>query len=258
MKNYIVSFLFFVLLSSSLMIPVYGDFLITKTIFLKDEIEFDGIWTTSDEWKPTSLTKINTENGSIYYRYAHQEDFIYFFIDVVSDSIPERNSDKAMLCFDTKNDKSLLPQEDDFCFISILGKKSGHIIQGGSNISSQNYFTKIKNHPDYIAIGNISTENDPYSKIPHPSYEFRIPTDLIGRSNIYGLYVGIFDNHQLKTISWPESNTHYTKIPNPSTWGHLISPDNSLPEFNIPLFFFLISLVSILIISKIRTGFLRL
>lgn len=231
-----------------------SELLITKTIKLENEIEFDGIWTYHTEWKPTSLAEIDTEKGPIYFRFAHQDNFLYFFIDAVADKNPEKNADKAIICFDTKNDKTLLPNQDDYCFISILGKNIGHTIQGGSFISTQNYFKKIINHEDFIGVGGISNENDRYSSIPHSSYEFRIPIDLITRSNIYGFYVGVFDKSETKMYSWPESSTtHYTKIPSPSTWGSLVSPDKSLPEFNFPSLYVIVGLIGILIITQIKT-----
>lgn len=227
--------------------------LITKTTNLENEIEFDGVWTHHTEWKSSSLTEIDTENGSIYLRYAHQDNFLYFLIDAVADKNPEKNADKAVICFDSKNDKTLFANEDDYCFISILGRNIGHTIQGGSYISTQNFFKKIANHEDFIGIGNMSNENDRYSSIPHSSYEFRIPTALIDRSNNYGFYVGVFDQHETKLYSWPNSSTnHYTKIPSPSTWGNLVSPDKSLPEFSLPLISVIIGLMGILIIIQTK------
>jgi len=231
---------------------VFADsLLITKTIQLEDEIEFDGIWTHHTEWKPTSLKQIDTKNGPIYFRFAHQDNFVYFLIDVVADKNPEKNADKAIICFDTENDKTLLPNQDDYCFISVLGRNVGHTIQGGSFISTQNYFKKITNHENFIGIGNISDENDRYSKTPHSSYEFRIPTDVINRSNVYGFYVGVFDQSENTLYSWPPSATsHYTKIPSPSTWGTLVSPDSSLPEFHLPFIPIIVGLIGILVITQ--------
>jgi len=233
---------------------VFADsLLITKTIQLEDEIEFDGIWTHHTEWKPTSLKQIDTKNGPIYFRFAHQDNFVYFLIDVVADKNPEKNADKAIICFDTENDKTLLPNQDDYCFISVLGRNVGHTIQGGSFISTQNYFKKITNHENFIGIGNISDENDRYSKTPHSSYEFRIPTDVINRSNVYGFYVGVFDQSENTLYSWPPSATsHYTKIPSPSTWGTLVSPDSSLPEFHLPFIPIIVGLIGILVITQYK------
>ena len=249
--NYIliIIVLFFIFYIPS---SVFADsLLITKTIHLEDEIEFDGIWTHETEWKPTSLKQIDTKNGPIYFRFAHQDNFVYFLIDVVADKNPERNADKAIICFDTENDKTLHANQDDYCFISVLGRNVGHTIQGGSYISTQNYYKKIPNHENFIGIGNISDENDRYSIIPHSSYEFRIPTDVITRSNVYGFYVGVFDQSENTLYSWPSSATsHYTKIPSPSSWGTLVSPDSSLPEFHLPFIPIIVGLIGILAITR--------
>lgn len=227
---------------------------ITKTIYLEEQLEFDGLWTDPNEWKPTSQTEMVTDNGLIYLRYAHQDNFIYFLIDAVADKNPEKNSDRAIICFDLKNDKTIFPNEDDYCFISILGKSIGHTLQGGSYISTQNYYKKIPNPENLIAIGNVSNINDRYSPIPHASYEFRIPTDFVGRSNVYGIYVGVFDKSESKMYSWPDSaTTHYTKIPSPSTWDELVSPDKTLPEFPLPLVSVVIGILGILIITRLKT-----
>ncbi len=245
----IIIILFFIFYIPS---SVFADsLLITKTIQLEDEIEFDGIWTHPNEWKPTSSQQIDTKNGPIYFRFAHQDNFVYFLIDVVADKNPERNVDNAIICFDTENDKTLLANQDDYCFISVLGRNVGHTIQGGSYLSTQNYFKKIINHENFIGIGNISDENDRYSVIPHSSYEFRIPTDVITRSNIYGFYVGVFDKSENTLYSWPASATsHYTKIPSPSTWGTLVSPDSSLPEFHLPFITVIAGFIGILVITQ--------
>jgi len=245
----IIIILFFIFYIPS---SVFADsLLITKTIQLEDEIEFDGIWTHPNEWKPTSSQQIDTKNGPIYFRFAHQDNFVYFLIDVVADKNPERNVDKAIICFDTENDKTLLANQDDYCFISVLGRNVGHTIQGGSYLSTQNYFKKIINHENFIGIGNISDENDRYSVTPHSSYEFRIPTDVINRSNVYGFYVGVFDKSENTLYSWPASATsHYTKIPSPSTWGTLVSPDSSLPEFHLSFITVIAGLIGILVITR--------
>lgn len=245
----IIIVLFFIFYVPS---SVFADsLLITKTTQLEDEIEFDGVWTHKAEWNRSSLIQIDTKNGPIYFRFAHQNNFIYFQIDAVADKNPERNADKAIICFDTENDKTLHANQDDYCFISVLGRNVGHTIQGGSYISTQNYYKKIPNHENFIGIGNISDENDRYSIIPHSSYEFRIPTDVITRSNVYGFYVGVFDQSENTLYSWPPSATsHYTKIPSPATWGTLVSPDSSLPEFHLPFIPIIVGLIGILAITR--------
>jgi len=223
-----------------------------------NSIIFDGKWTFLTEWKPTSL---NSMEGSIKIRSAHQGDYIYIFVDVLSDFSLDKGSDNAVICFDYNNTKSSLPDENDYCFIAILDREVGFTLRGGSFLATTSYFEKIPNHPDYIAIGGVSDENDRYSKTPHPSYEFKIPTDLIGRSSTYGFYVETFDAKTANSLTWPanifkKSPLH---IPSPEVWGDMISPDKSLPEFPLPHLLLAILFISMIIMSrKLNYGRLRI
>jgi hypothetical protein len=204
-------------------------------------LNLDGIWSFYEEWKRSSYDKINFgEDNALHLRSAHQEDFIYFLLDFESNSNPNYVIDKAILCLDGGNDKNKLPGDSDFCFISPLKGKSSHTLQGGSNNSVSSNFEKIKNHDDFVALGNISGIEDRYSKKPHPSYDFKIPTEIVGRYSEYGFYLAIYDSDRV--FSWPKQSeeTNSLKIPSPSKWGTLISPDKSLPEFNFSIMFLLI------------------
>lgn len=121
-------------------------------------------------------------------RTAHQDNHIYIFVDVLSDTILDKGADRTTICFDTNNDKSTTAKDDDYCFVAILGREEGFVMQGGSSLALHSNFHGIPSHVDFIVIGNVSNENDHYSNIPHASYEFRIPTDLVGRSNTYGFF----------------------------------------------------------------------
>lgn len=216
-----------------------------------EEVIFDGKWTHTTEWKKSSLTTFGEKN-QIYLRTAHQGDFVYVFIDAVFDTQIDRGSDRAIVCFDSENDKSEIAKMDDFCFTATLGKNTGNSIQGGSPISYNNHFKNIPNPNGFIGMGEVSDENDRYSKTPHSSYEFRIPTEVIGRSEIYGFYTAIYDDYSKTTLSWPQISHNNTKIPNPSLWGEIVSPDKTLPEFELPLLVATLGLGSILILAKSR------
>ncbi len=83
----IIIVLFFIFYIPS---SVFADSLmITKTSVIENEIEYDGIWTHEIEWKRTSLKEIDTKNGSIYLRFAHQDNYLYFLIYLVADKNPE-------------------------------------------------------------------------------------------------------------------------------------------------------------------------
>jgi len=200
-----------------------------------DQVTFDGIWTHGAEWKVSSLDSIKIANqGEIYLRTAHQGNFVYVFLDVTIDTHLDKNEDKSVICFDTENDKTEFADSDDYCFTAILGENVGSTLQGESSLVANN-FQNIPNVEGFIGIGAVSDENDRYSLTPHASYEFRIPTDLIGRSDNYGYYVGIYDDFTKTTYSWPsEIVLDEFKIPSPKLWGEIISPDKSLPEFELP------------------------
>jgi hypothetical protein len=203
---------------------------ITISSSMKDVV-FDGKWTFQREWKESSVAGFSA--GEI--RVAHFENFVYVLIDATSLTNFEKNSDRAMVCFDTKNDNSTIPNSGDYCFTTTLGTNTPITFQGDSNFTFNNNFRKISSSDGLIAVGGISDDMDRYTSIQHQSYEFKIPTDLIGRSDKYGFYVSVFDSHSNKIYSWPDMKQDSPlKIPSPKMWGVLWSPDKSLPEFTLP------------------------
>lgn len=215
------------------------------------KIIFDGKWTDGVEWKSSSLDRM-TER--IWIRTAHSEEYVYVLIDAAWDTSIEKRTDKAIICFDTMNDKSIIPQEDDYCFQSTLGSPNAITLQGGSPIMRNGHFKNISNHENLIAVGNVSDENDRYDKTPHAVYEFRIPTDVIGRSDNYGFFVYVFDANRNSVETWPD-NIELNKImniPSPSQWGNLISPDKSLPEFDEKIILFSLALLPVFMLSKFK------
>lgn len=223
---------------------------ITISDAMKD-IVFDGKWSFAREWKESSLNTIETNSGSIYIRTAHHENYIYVMIDAVGITHFSKNSDKATICIDGKDDKSPVADSDDYCFVAMLGDNNSFVLQGGSDLGFNSNFKKISSSMDFIGIGGISDENDRYSSIPHQSYEFRIPTDLVGRSDRYGFYVSVYDSVANKIYSWPAlSESSPLRIPNPKVWGELISPDKSLPEFPYPIFTLISSLAVVFYFAR--------
>ena len=218
-----------------------------------EQVTFDGIWTHGTEWKASSLNSRVVDGQEIFHmRTAHQGNFVYVFLDVVIDTHLDKEADKAVICFDTEDDKNEFADSDDYCFTAILGENVGSTLQGESSRVANN-FQNMPNVEGFIGIGAVSDENDRYSIIPHASYEFRIPTDLIGRSDNYGYYVGIYDDFTNTTYSWPsEIVLDEFEIPSPKLWGEIISPDKSLPEFDLPFLALVSSLVLILVITRIK------
>lgn len=223
-----------------------------------DLIEFDGKWTFFSEWKESSLNSIGE---SVKIRSAHYDNFIYIFVDVLHDSVIDKGSDRAMICFDQDNLKSIIPDDNDYCFLAILDREIGFTFQGNSPFSVKSNFHKISNHQDLVIIGAVSDQNDRYLKSPHPSYEFKIPVELIQKSNNYGFYVETFDAHSGKSLTWPSgiSKNGPMDIPSPNYWGNLISIDKSLPEFPSPIILAGIILLTMMIMSrKFNYGRLRI
>lgn len=236
--------------------------LITKSSFMND-IVFDGKWTFYTEWKNTSWNQIKSENVTEFHlRSAHQDNFIYFMLDVVADEKANFKSDQAIICIDSKNDKNSFIDDNDYCFITklqelnffekLLGEKNSLIVKGKTFPVNFNELEEIESS-EFIGIGTMSDKEDRYSLTPHASYEFKIPTDMIGRSDNYGLYVGVYDADSGKTYSWPKNIIFEpTQIPKPSDWGSLISPDKSLPEFHITFLVLSISLIIVIMIPRLN------
>jgi len=225
-----------------------------------DEIEWDGKWTYNKEWKQSSQNLLVQEGNKIWIRSAHFENNVYIMIDALWDTSIDKKIDRAIICFDTKNDKSLIPQEDDYCFQATLGRQNGATMQGGSVIPTNGNFKNIQNDKRLIAIGNVSDENDRYSKTPHASYEFKIPTDIIGRSDNYGFLVYVYDASTDQVVTWP-SNIEINErknIPSPSQWGDLISPDKSLPEFGWVYLALLLSIIPFILTRSRNSIFIKM
>ena len=222
-----------------------------------ENVIFDGKWSFNEEWKESALQEILYDDGTIIYlRTAHHDNFIYIFLDVISNFAEDKeyNKDGAIICFEISNDKSNLSDEDDYCFGVKFEERNGFVIQGNGDNESNTDFKQISNPEGFIALASISDKNDRYSTIPHPSYEFRIPTDLVGRSNIYGFYFGVYDAYINQIYNWPSTakTENFSTIPNPNTWGKLVSPDNSLPEFSWPLILLIPAFIGVVILTRIN------
>ena len=219
-----------------------------------DKVIFDGRWSHTTEWKHSSLNTINYDDGmEIQLRTAHQDNFIYIFVDAVTDTHLDKGIDKTFICLDGNNDKIETTNADDYCFVVTLDEKESFVLQGGSSLELNDHFTKIATPEGFIGISSVSDENDRYSKIPHASYEFRIPIELVGRKDIYGFYVGVYDAHSNKTYSWPQNIIlDSIQVPSPNTWGELVSPDKSLPEFEWPMLALLPAFSLAIYLTKFR------
>ena len=210
---------------------------------------FDGKWTFMQEWKRTSY---NEASGGLVIRTGYDYNNLYVLLDFISQQKFSKYSDYGMVCMVANPSKESYPQKDDYCFIITLGSKNPITLQGGSSLGENNYFTKIKNNSDLIAVGGISDSNDRYSEIPHTSYEFKIPIEIVGRSDKYGFYATVYDSNANKVYSWPENATekNFLDIPSPANWGELISQDKSLPEFQWPLLVLLSAIFTAIYLTR--------
>jgi len=138
--------------------------------------------------------------------------------------------------------------------MSYLNGMNSFTYQGGHISNKTSFFTRIPNPDGFIAISTVSDINDRYTSIPHPSYEFRIPTDLIGRESVYGFYFLVYDDHSKKTYTYPQNLDLNNFVSSPSQWGEIYSPDKSLPEFQLPLFSLVLSIFIIIFFSRIKNG----
>ncbi|MDE1770088.1 MAG: hypothetical protein KGI28_06005 [Thaumarchaeota archaeon] len=252
-KFFIYCILAYTLIFTIISVPVsYAQTIdITKSDFM-DKVVFDGKWTFGHEWKPTTLTTVDTPTGSLYIRSAHQGDFVYILVDSAFDTRPVKGSDRATVCFDANMNKTMIANSNDYCFVDIVGQNSTSVLQGGSPLAITDYFRKISSPSGFIGIGGISDQYDIYGFTPHPTFEFKIPKDLLGRSDSYGFFVQFYDANSNKFYSWPatDDGTYYSHIPSPSKWGEIISPDHSLPESPFPVFVLVMAFFILIYFNK--------
>ncbi len=215
-----------------------------------DKVVFDGKWTFVQEWKKSSHNNI-FEPGEIIIRTAHQDNYIYIMLDAIADKTIDNSKDNAMVCFDAKSDQSIKPDSNDYCFKIQLGSDKAFTLQG----SDSGEFKSVGNHKDLIAVGGTSDENDRYTQVPHPTYEFRIPIELLERTDTYGIYIQVFDHSNATTYSWPPEIDSNEYIPSPAKWGIIYSPDKSLPEYDVPMLVLVIGIFSIILLSIKSRGY---
>ena len=194
------------------------------------DVQFDGKWTFKTEWKESTYDNFRFDNDEqIVLRTAHQDGFFYVMINYLTDFTYNHIADHAIVCFDGY-DTSSIADESDWCYAVSRESGNGHTLQGGSPIFQTSHFNLVKNHPDFVAHGGTSGENDPYVTAPHATYEFRIPIEQIGFQDEYGFFVQVFDGNDVKTYPKEFSGKYPQKIPSPTKWGKIFSPDRSISE----------------------------
>ena len=223
--------------------------MITKSDKMNDVV-FDGKWTFYEEWKVSALEIISTENGSIYLRTAHQANFIYVMLDVTADRTPSLE-DSAVVCFDgTIYDSKI--SDGIYCFKVNVG--SDKPVTLGWDKKSQS-FVQHETPEGLVSIGGTSDENDYYIKHPHTSFEFKIPLNVLQRYDRYGFFVGVYDSEKPASYTWPDGINwdKSSDLPTPKSWGHLVSPDKSLPEYDWPILVLILTILFMILFTSKRT-----
>ena len=193
-------------------------------------VQFDGDWTFVSEWKHSSYDHfLFDDDRQFVLRTAHQDGFFYVMVNYLTDFTYHHIADRAIVCFDGY-DTSSMADESDWCYAVSRESGNGHTLQGGSPIAQTSHFNLVKNHPDFVAHGGMSGKNDPYVTAPHATYEFRIPIEQIGFQDEYGFFVQVFDGNDVKTYPKEFSGKYPQKIPSPTKWGKIFSPDRSISE----------------------------
>lgn len=236
------------------------DFFISKTNDANNII-FDGKWTFEYEWKRSSYYEVDDNDGQIMVRLSHDFKNIYVLLDVLSDKTKSHLGDSAIICFDTKNNGGQYTQDDDFCFQAVIDSKTSKMFQGGSVLANTGHLRKIESHPELVTIGGFSDYNDRYSKTPHATYEYKIPIEILGYSDVYGFYIQVFDDNTDSRFTYPPGiiDQKLPFISSPANWGKIISPDKSIPEFEYPLLLVTIAFLPIILFfQKLKSSHMLL
>ena len=170
-----------------------------------------------------------SDDDELVLRTAHQDGLFYILVNYLTDFTYDHIADHAVVCFDGY-DTSSIADETDWCYTVSRNSGNGHTLQGGSPIFQTIHFNLVKNHPDFVAHGGMSGKNEPYVWAPHAAYEFRIPIEQIGFQDEYGFFVQVFDGNDVKTYPKEFSGKYPQKIPSPTKWGKIFSPDRSISE----------------------------
>lgn len=218
-----------------------------------DEIILDGKWSHATEWKKSSETIVKQDDQQQFaLRYAHNYEKIFVLIDVINDNSTNTLKDKSVLCFESKiNENMSILDKNTYCFEMTFDGTLVTLVNNSE--TSELEYKKIENPNNTLAMSGVSDQYDRYSKVSHISYEFQIPIDMIGRSDVYSFYAAVFDGETNKTSTWPQNIESKSFITHSETWGQMISPDKSIPEFPTPVIGFVI-LISIVLVIRFKNN----
>ena len=245
------------LLSFILLVGLSGSSFIVNEAFAEESIlvlesnashDLDGKWTFVSEWKESAYTGLGYNNGGkLILRTSHDRNYINILVNHLGDTFPNKGEDRATICLNSKNKN---PEKDNYCFIVTLGRNNPIVLQESSSHTIKSNFKRIFK-TEFEGMSDV-TVTDRYSVVPHVTYEFKIPVDLVGRSNEYQFYVAVYESQNNYILTWPKYTTlkNNFDIPDTSNWGTMISPDSSLPEFHSSYFVFFLPFLMIIILRQ--------
>lgn len=215
----------------------------------------DGKWGFTSEWKESEYIGLSYDNGGkLVLRILHDRDYIYVLVDNLGDTFPNNGEDRATICLNSKNENI---EKNDYCFIVTLNRKNSIVLEENPLHTTNSKFKRIFK-TEFEGMGDV-TVTDRHSVVSHVTYEFKIPVDLVGRSNEYQFYVAVYEAQNNYTLTWPKYITlkNNFDIPPTSSWGTMISPDKSLPEFPLSISILVITMIVIIAISRIKVDFIN-
>lgn len=191
----------------------------------------DGRRTTDREWidnvdvKHVRMKQYGPWQGIGYLAVKYDTKFLYGFVDLVSDT--DLYKDTLHVLFDPEHDGGQDRMPDDLQLMifpqrfPIDGETAlWQLFKGGKEISVEN----IK------CAASVDSASDPYSKIPHLHYEFRIGRELLGNKTTIGFSVIAIDGTDKNfIINWPPG--FYT-TKRADYWGDLVYMAEPIPEFS--------------------------
>lgn len=229
---------------------------ITIPVLDGDVPRIDGVWTSPNEWRQSSVTFANYTDGTqLVIKAKHDIDSLYLLLEMPQDN---RVDGHGVVCLDTSNDGGPYMKTDDYCFT--LGNVL-RVYHGDDRT------TVLRN--EVAVTGNVQAERglttSPHGSSEHVSYEFKIPLKEFGPVDTdYGLYTAFDTRGQADTFtyhySWPDfESDSYLDAPPPRSWGQiLLSPDANVPEFPVSIMVGIAAIVGLTTILTRTTVFKRI
>jgi hypothetical protein len=197
----------------------------------KEPVRIDGKWSSKMEWNDASETKIVRNGVTAYLKMKQDDRFVYILTDFISDEGLDKRGDWAVVCFDTKNDDSMMPLQDDYCFY--LATRAGDVRSGIMQGNGKSWTIMLEAKIiDRFADMDSSRFNDPYeSEREHVISEFRISKESYGLEEKMGFYVYLNDGYHNNFVEWPmdaggkqfgiNARTVKDVLVSPDKWGRI-------------------------------------